>query len=220
MNSELIKRVLTSVIVSLLTFFFIIKGETFFIIFLICLFLISVSEWIKLCLNNFHIFSGIFFFIISFLSAFKLHDTNLGYFILVVLIAISSDIGGFVFGKIFKGPKLTKISPNKTYAGSLGSYFLSLIISSIYIEISDKLINISFDIFSIKYIFFIIFISTITQLGDLTISYFKRLKKIENTGNLLPGHGGLLDRIDGIIFVIPLSYIFYLFLLWKKELQF
>ena len=212
MNSELIKRVLTSVIVSLLTFFFIIKGETFFIIFLICLFLISVSEWIKLCLNNFHIFSGIFFFIISFLSAFKLHDTNLGYFILVVLIAISSDIGGFVFGKIFKGPKLTKISPNKTYAGSLGSYFLSLIISSIYIEISDKLINISFENFSKKYFLFIILISSINQFGDLVISYFKRLKNVNDTGSLLPGHGGLLDRIDGLIFAIPFSYIFYLFI--------
>ena len=212
MNNELIKRVLTSVIISLLSFFLITNGDIFFTIFLILLFLISVSEWIKLCLNSFHIIFGILFLIISFLSAFKLHDTNLGFFILVILIAISSDIGGFVFGKTFKGPKLTRISPNKTYSGSLGGFFLSLIVSSIYIEISDKLINISFDIFSIKYIFFIIFISTITQLGDLTISYFKRLNNISDTGSLLPGHGGLLDRIDGLIFAIPFSYIFYLFL--------
>ena len=212
MNNELIKRVLTSVIISLLSFFLIINGDIFFTIFLILLFLISVSEWIKLCLNSFHIIFGILFLISSFLSAFKLHETNLGFFILVILIAISSDIGGFVFGKTFKGPKLTRISPNKTYSGSLGGFFLSLIVSSIYIEISDKLINISFDIFSIKYIFFIIFISTITQLGDLTISYFKRLNNISDTGSLLPGHGGLLDRIDGLIFAIPFSYIFYLFL--------
>ena len=211
MNNELIKRVLTSVIISLLSFFLITNGDIFFTIFLILLFLISVSEWIKLCLNSFHIIFGILFLIISFLSAFKLHDTNLGFFILVILIAISSDIGGFVFGKTFKGPKLTRISPNKTYSGSLGGFFLSLIVSSVYIEISDKLINI-FDIYSIKYIFFIIFISTITQLGDLTISYFKRLNNISDTGSLLPGHGGLLDRIDGLIFAIPFSYIFYLFL--------
>ena len=212
MNNELIKRVLTSIIISLFTFFFIIKGGIFFIIFLIFLFIISVSEWIKLCLNSFHIIFGILFLIISFLSAFKLHDTNLGYFVLVILIAISSDIGGFVFGKIFKGPKLTRISPNKTYAGSLGGYFLSLITGAIFIQISDLLTNIPFDNFSKKYFFFIVFVSTINQLGDLTVSYFKRLKNISDTGNLLPGHGGLLDRIDGLIFVIPFSYIFYLFL--------
>jgi phosphatidate cytidylyltransferase len=211
MNNELIKRILTSVIISLFTFFFIIKGGIFFIIFLIFLFLISVSEWIKLCLNSFHITFGILFLIISFLSAFKLQDTNLGYFILVILIAISSDIGGFVFGKILKGPKLTRISPNKTYAGSLGGYFLSLIISAVFLEISDLLTDIPFDNFSKKYFFFIVFVSTINQLGDLTVSYFKRLKNISDTGNLLPGHGGLLDRIDGLIFAIPFSYIFYLF---------
>ena len=213
MNSELIKRILTSIIISLLTFFFIIKGKIFFTIFLICIFLISLSEWINLSFNKFSKFFGIFFLIISFLSAYQLQDINLGYFILVLLISISSDIGGFVFGKFLGGPKLTKISPNKTYSGSIGGYFLSLIIGLIFLEASDQVISISFNNFSIKYIFFIILISTINQLGDLTISYFKRLKKIENTGNLLPGHGGLLDRIDGIIFVIPLSYIFYLFLL-------
>ena len=213
MNSELKKRILTSVIISLLSFFFIIKGKIFFTIFLIFIFIISLSEWINLSLNKSSKFSGIFFLIISFLSAYQLKDINLGYFILVLLISISSDIGGFIFGKFLGGPKLTKISPNKTYSGSIGGYFLSLITGLIFIKVSDHEISNSFNDFSIEYFFFIILISTINQLGDLTISYFKRLKKIENTGNLLPGHGGLLDRIDGIIFVIPLSYFLYLFLL-------
>ena len=157
-------------------------------------------------------FFGIVLLIISFSFAFILRDKSLGFFILVILISISSDIGGFIFGKIFGGRKLTKISPNKTYAGAFGSYFLSLIISLIYLNMQTEFSSsIEYD-FNIIYLFLIIFISTINQVGDLTISYFKRLRKVNDTGNLLPGHGGILDRIDGMIFSIPIGYIFYLFI--------
>ena len=115
------------------------------------------------------------------------------FFLFVITISILSDIGGLVFGKLFKGKKLTRISPNKTYSGAIGSYIFALILGYIlfnkYIEFSNL-------------IFLIVIISTVTQLGDLYISFIKRKAKLKDTGSLLPGHGGLLDRFDGIIFGI------------------
>ena len=115
---------------------------------------------------------------------------------------MSSDIGGFTFGKLFKGKKLTKISPNKTYSGVIGSYILSFI--AVY-SIFD--LNISIN----KILLFTFIISSISQLGDLIVSILKRKAKVKDTGNLIPGHGGLLDRLDGYIFAIPfgilISYI-------------
>jgi len=117
------------------------------------------------------------------------------------MICVSTDIGGYIFGKIFKGPKLTKFSPNKTYAGMIGGYILSIVSTII-------LTNFYFnDDFAIKLFIFVILISTISQLGDIIISYFKRLSKIKDTGKIIPGHGGLLDRVDGMIFAFPFSYL-------------
>ena len=128
------------------------------------------------------------------------------YFFFVTIICISTDIGGYVVGKIFKGPKLTKISPNKTYSGMIGGYLLSIISIIFLIKYSKILINEEL-FFSSKIFIFIILISSISQLGDIFISYFKRLSKIKNTGKIIPGHGGLLDRIDGMIFALPFSYV-------------
>ena len=119
---------------------------------------------------------------------------------------IGSDIGGYIFGKIFKGPKLTKISPNKTYAGMFGGYILSIISYSFFIE------NYTLNQIQLSDIGYVLLVSSISQLGDLAVSYFKRRSKIKNTGNLLPGHGGLLDRIDGLIFVLPIIYAYNLFI--------
>ena len=118
------------------------------------------------------------------------------YFLAIVLICITSDIGGYMFGKIIGGKKLTKISPNKTYSGSIGSYFLSIIFTLL---IFNKHFSSEF------IILYSIIISTISQIGDLMISILKRKAKIKDTGNLIPGHGGLLDRFDGLIFAIPLG---------------
>jgi len=125
-----------------------------------------------------------------------------------------SDVGGYIFGKFFKGPKLTKISPKKTYSGMMGSYIMSILVGIFYINyLNTNLIYLELD-FSNQILFFIIFfISTINQLGDLMISYFKRLKKVNDTGKLLPGHGGILDRIDGLIFSIIAGFLFKLLLL-------
>ena len=117
-------------------------------------------------------------------------------FLFILSICIFTDIGGYIFGKIFKGKKLTSISPNKTYAGMFGSFICSLIICMLFIKYFN---------FSNNLIIFTLIISLVSQIGDLFISYLKRKAKIKDTGNFLPGHGGLLDRLDGIIFAIPLG---------------
>ena len=147
---------------------------------------------------------GILFLFFSFYSAFyvrQYYGINTFFFILVV--CIFTDLGGYVFGKTFKGPKLTQISPNKTYAGVIGSFLLSLIAGLVFIKYFW-----STEDFKIDFIILIILlISLISQIGDLIISYFKRKAKLKDTGKILPGHGGLLDRIDGLIFVLPTIYL-------------
>ena len=212
MNNELLKRIITSVFLSGLSIFFIINGTFLFSLFLIIILYLSILEWRNLSVSKISFLLGISFLIISIISAFLLKNSNFIFFWLVILISVFSDIGGFVFGKVFKGPKLTKISPNKTYSGVFGSLIFSLIIGFIYINYNEQFLT-KFNLNYLNLIMIIILISIINQIGDLIISYFKRLKNIKNTGKILPGHGGLLDRIDGIIFTIPSSYIMNLFLL-------
>ena len=123
-------------------------------------------------------------------------------FLFILLICIFTDIGGYIFGNIFKGKKLTSISPNKTYAGMIGSFICSLIICILFIIYFN---------FSFHFMFFTFFISSVSQSGDLFISYLKRKANIKDTGNFLPGHGGLLDRLDGIIFAIPVGIKTFIF---------
>ena len=133
-----------------------------------------------------------------------------GNILLILIICISTDIGGYLFGKILKGPKLIKISPNKTYSGMLGGYFLSFLIIYLLIERSELLSDLSSKL-TIDEFIFIFLISTVSQIGDIIISYFKRLSKIKDTGKIIPGHGGILDRIDGLIFTFPFTYIMFKF---------
>ena len=165
------------------------------------------------CLYQNCIFYVVFFFIsFSFISIYQIRNIgndNYLYLLFILTICVSTDIGGFVFGKIIKGPKLTKISPNKTYAGVIGSYVLSLI--SVYFFV--KFYSVNFTYF--ETIIFTLIISSISQLGDILISFFKRLANIKDTGNIIPGHGGILDRIDGMIFAFPFSYILFQFNLFK-----
>tara|TARA_B000000557_G_scaffold252634_1_gene240969 strand:- start:989 stop:1387 length:399 start_codon:yes stop_codon:yes gene_type:complete len=128
----------------------------------------------------------------------------------VIIICISTDVGGYIFGNLFKGPKLTKLSPNKTYSGMIGSYFLAIISSLLLIKNSNLITGKTYDV-TLELFVMVILISTTSQIGDLIVSFFKRLSKIKDTGNLIPGHGGLLDRIDGLLFAMPVAYIiFYL----------
>ena len=163
---------------------------------------------------------GVSYLFFAFLCAYLLREKfTLGLFILILIICISTDVGGYIFGKFFKGPKLTKISPKKTYAGAIGGFILSLVAALIYSKYTATgnatFLNLSIwtDItLNNNYLLFVLIISLISQIGDLLISYFKRLAKIKDTGNLLPGHGGLLDRLDGIIFAIPFSYLMFSYL--------
>ena len=125
------------------------------------------------------------------------------YLLYSTLVAILSDIGGLVCGKIFKGKKLTKISPNKTISGSIGSFIFSLFLIPFFYKslIDQNLLNI---------LIATIIISLTSQLGDLFISLLKRKAKVKDTSDLLPGHGGVLDRIDGIIFAIPLGIFLFI----------
>ena len=207
MSQEIIKRILSSIIIIAIALFFIIKGSFFYIFFLSVFFFITSFEWYKMTKNKNYFLLGLIFLIVSFLSAFLLRNIFLNDFILVILICISSDIGGFVFGKLFKGPKLTKISPNKTYSGMIGSFFLSIISALLYTNYYD-LVYWTDNVLLIA----VILISSISQIGDLTVSYFKRKSKVKNTGKIIPGHGGLLDRIDGMLFAIPFAFILFNFL--------
>ena len=115
---------------------------------------------------------------------------------LILTVCIATDIGGFTFGKIFKGKKLSIVSPNKTYSGMIGSFIFSLIFGFVIFN----------EIFSNEFlILYIILISILSQAGDLLISLFKRKANMKDTGAVLPGHGGLLDRIDGLLLALPLS---------------
>ena len=139
--------------------------------------------------NNLLKFLGLTFLIFSFYTAFKLNQ-NYKDFLFIITICIFTDIGGYIFGKIFKGPKLTKISPKKTYSGVFGGLLMSLIaglVLSNYIFIHYKFPDEDLITFIL-----ILFISLISQIGDLIISYFKRKAKLKDTGKILPGHGGLL----------------------------
>jgi len=218
MNSNIKKRILTSIllIALLISMFF------YSYIMIISLIIIAIISWIefyalisKIFKKNilkdkfFRFFykalsliylSGLIYLIFT----IELENSNLKIYLLYsVLVAILSDIGGLVCGKIFKGKKLTKISPNKTISGSIGSFMFSILLIPFFhkVQIDQTLVN----LFIIT-----IIISLTSQLGDLFISLLKRKAKVKDTSDLLPGHGGVLDRIDGIIFAIPLGIFLFI----------
>ena len=217
MNKELVKRLISSIIMLPLVLIFMFSGSKLFMLFLSLVFIVTSYEWLKMCKKNFFlIVLGVSFLIFSFYTAYKLRDsTSIDFCVFIIIICIFTDIGGYIFGKFFQGPKLTKISPNKTYSGLIGSFLLPLIFTFIYklffipplnIISNFKLLQLNLGV-DLTIIIFILIISLISQLGDLIISYFKRKSNVKDTGKILPGHGGFLDRIDGIIFVIPFSYL-------------
>jgi len=211
MKPEIIKRIFSSIILIPIALFFIIKGSFFFTFFIATCFLITLYEWHMMSKKkNYNIF-GFIFLIFSFYSVYFIRNDpekqSLLICLFIVLICVSTDIGGYLFGKLFKGPKLTKISPQKTYAGVFGGYFLSIIFTNIFINYSELFTDQNLNFGRDEFVFVLI-ISTVSQLGDIIISYFKRLSKIKDTGKLIPGHGGILDRIDGMIFAFPFYFIF------------
>ena len=200
------KRILTSFVALPLSIFFVVKGGYFLTFFLIFILFAGMHE----LFSEFKKIKSILFLsLILILSLLSIHNLSekadlLLYF--AIAVTISSDIGGYVFGKIFKWKKLTKISPKKTISGVFGSYFFSIICLFIWNEFYSPGSQVNVKAFLITIIF-----STVAQVGDLIISYFKRLEKIKDTGKILPGHGGIFDRIDGLMFVVIFaSFIYYL----------
>ena len=217
MQSEIFKRINTGLILFLLLILMFIS-KTVYLFVSICVFALSFIEFTKMsklflknkyfkqflvnCAFALYLFLFLLIFIIT------LNDIHLKIILFIILlICISSDIGGILFGKVFKGPKLTKISPKKTISGSLGSFFLSMLTSSI-------LLGYIFNTDLINNIFLGLLVSLSVQLGDLFFSYLKRKSSLKNTGNILPGHGGILDRIDGILLGIPLGLLYVLILVF------
>ena len=206
MNQELIKRILSSIVLIPVALFFIIKGSFLFIFFISTCFCIISYEWHMMRKKKSYYFLGFLFLIFSFVTIYELRFANyiIGndymWILIILIVCVSTDVGGYIFGKIFKGPKLTKLSPNKTYAGMFGGYILSLI--TLFFSFQYFKLELS-----IEWLFFTLLISSVSQLGDIIISYFKRLSKIKDTGKIIPGHGGLLDRVDGMIFAFPFAYI-------------
>ena len=207
MDNEFFKRLLSSIVLIPVVFFFTVKGSFIFNFFLLVCFFITSYEWFRMIKKSLLKITGIFFLILSFYSIYKIRndfDRDFLHLLFVTIVCVSTDLGGYIFGKILGGPKLTKISPKKTYTGSIGSFLLAIILTNIYLNYEDVE-------FTIEIFIFVLIISIISQLGDIFISYCKRLSKIKDTGKIIPGHGGLLDRVDGMIFAFPFSYIFFLF---------
>ena len=213
MKPELFKRTISSIFLMGLIFLSALINDYIFLSILFVVIIFSWIEWIKIIekirlKKIYHLINIILFLIyllIAFIISFNVFLIDKYFFMTILMICIFSDIGGYVFGKTFKGKKLTKISPNKTISGSIGSFILSYIgFFVIYFYFND-LLFVRLEI--VVLVFTPFFISFVCQLGDLFISYFKRKAKIKNTGNIIPGHGGLLDRIDGAIFALPIGFI-------------
>ena len=201
MMKELNKRILSSILIIPIVLFFIINGSIFFLFFIGLIYILTCYEWIKMSKNIelMRIF-GIFFLLFSFTTVYLIRENyNLNFFMIIIIVCVFTDIGGYIFGNFFKGPKLTKISPKKTYTGVIGGFLISLIAGLVYLEYSSNQ-----EIFNIDYFWIILLI--------LFISYFKRKAKLKDTGRIIPGHGGILDRIDGLIFVFPTIFILNLIL--------
>ncbi len=203
------KRIITSLLLLSLFISMIIFNEI--LIFSLIIFgVISIVEFIDITRKIFNHFlkfiisNSIFVIYVFMFCIITVYFSNILYlkiiFFSLLLSCITSDIGGYVFGKTFKGPKLTKISPNKTVSGSIGSLILSCLTFSISIYFFTN---------SFNYITLLIGVITSIgcQMGDLFFSFLKRKAKIKDTGNFLPGHGGVLDRLDGIFFGIPAGFL-------------
>ena len=219
MAVELGKRIITSIILFLIAIFCILIHKFVFVLILIVTLFVCFNEWRDINYkyfkkkqhNNwkyfFIQFVGLVYLFIFLSTSIALRGNNsesIAFFIIILCICIFSDIGGYVFGKVIGGKKLTKISPNKTISGSLGSFIFSIL--PVLLFNLQNYTGVSFEVLSIN-IALCLIVSLVCQLGDLLISYFKRLNKVKDTGTILPGHGGLLDRIDGLIFAIPTVYI-------------
>ena len=210
--NKLYKRILTSIFLLFILYLsFNYQLILFFLLFFISYFVLIEANYILKKIfrmrARFLYTLIIFFYTTLFCLTIFIHLTPFDYnnkisLIFILIICIATDIGGFAFGKFIGGKKLTKISPNKTYSGLLGSFIFAFFFGYIFYSSYEN--NLSFNS---NVLFLIFVVSTISQLGDLFISFFKRKAKVKDSGTILPGHGGILDRIDGILFAIPTGIV-------------
>ena len=205
--TELQKRVTTAVILLPVVIFAIIFNQYLYNLLLLVVLFFSFNEWLKLNKRNFNFISisGFVIILLSIFFAYYLRGNDIKskiIFLWIVFVCFFSDTGGYFVGKFFGGKKISKISPKKTYAGIYGSFIFSIFPILIAHFFESNIL-----ILSTKSIILSLLFSLFCQLGDITVSYFKRKNKVKDTGTLIPGHGGLLDRIDGLIFVIIFSGI-------------
>ena len=211
--TNLNKRIFTSLIVFPVSMFFIIKGGNYIVSFLYAILILANFEAFSAFKRKTSIIFLDSILVVSLLSILHLRNDTTSSLILlvwVIILTISSDIGGYIFGKIFRWKRLTNISPNKTLSGVIGSVIFS-IFSILLLGLICKILfqmDLSFFL-KFKYFIFAVILSLSAQLGDLMVSYFKRLDKIKDTGKILPGHGGIFDRIDSLMFSTIVANILY-----------
>ena len=215
--NNLIQRIITSSILLLIISISLFFNKYIWLFFLIIVSFILFIEFNnltkkiwkkqKIILIKLNLFSLLFLVMLIYVS-YDIYTSPPIELLFIILICIFSDTGGYVIGNLIGGRKLTKISPNKTISGSIGSFIFSLFPIVIYNSLYNftNISNFNPKI-NLEIILVCLFLCLICQLGDLFISYFKRKAKVNDTGSILPGHGGLLDRIDGVIFVLPVAYL-------------
>ena len=211
--TNLNKRIFTSLIVFPVSMFFIIKGGNYIVSFLYAILILANFEAFSAFKKKTSIIFLDSILVVSLLSILHLRNDTTSSLILllwVIILTISSDIGGYIFGKIFRWKRLTNISPNKTLSGVIGSVIFSIFSILLLGLICKFLFQIDLSFFlKFKYFIFAVILSLSAQLGDLMVSYFKRLDKIKDTGKILPGHGGIFDRIDSLMFSTIVANILY-----------
>ena len=211
--TNLNKRIFTSLIVFPVSMFFIIKGGNYIVSFLYAILILANFEAFSAFKRKTSIIFLDSILVVSLLSILHLRNDTTSSLILllwVIILTISSDIGGYIFGKIFRWKRLTNISPNKTLSGAIGSIIFSIFSILLLGLICKILFQIDLSFFlKFKYLIFAVILSLSAQLGDLMVSYFKRLDKIKDTGKILPGHGGIFDRIDSLMFSTIVANILY-----------
>ena len=208
------KRVLTSIVILPISIFFILTGGYFLVFFLLSIFIIANFELFSVFSKKGTILFLDLILILSLCSIYYLasQEDSLYFLLWIIILVICSDVGGYVFGKTFKWKNLTKISPKKTLSGVFGSFIFSLFSIFIANAILPKTAAIFLSVTTLtnflepKFFFLAIILSLVAQAGDLVISYFKRTEKIKDAGKILPGHGGSLDRIDGLMFVVIVTF--------------
>ena len=223
MSQNLLKRIITSIVLLFLLFFINFSHEYIFIFSILLLGILiyieannifsklislqllkkkTLSETFNFRFLSLNIITFCYVFFVFCNLSFEIHRSEGPiFFLYIISICFFTDIGGYVFGKLIGGKKLSKISPNKTISGTVGSFIFSIIPLILFLNFGY--LNLEFNLTNIL---FSLLISLVSQLGDLFVSFFKRKAKIKDTGKLLPGHGGVLDRVDGVLFAIPFSY--------------